>query len=94
MGTYKRLEVNNAIIEGGLMPLFYTGDEVLAPYVMEITNRKDRAFQVFQAEIDAVKNLDLPIIVGIGSIIKPVTISIFNNLGANFVVGPINNLLW
>ncbi len=102
MGRYRRLDVYNSIIDNGVVPLFYDDDAELVievvkaltdggARVVEITNRGDRAMQVFQSAMDYVRENHLPIILGVGSVVDPGTASVFMNMGANFVVSPVNN---
>jgi len=90
------------ILELGLVPVFYEGDLEVAKKivracadggakVVEFTNRGDFAYQVF-TELAKWCNKELTdVILGVGSVIDPVTAGICINSGANFVVGPILN---
>src|SRR4051812_18358538 len=99
MARFPRLEVLNAIIETGLVPVFYHPDvevvkEVAAACarggarLFEFTNRGDFASQVFSeaARSLAISHPDL--ILGIGSIVDAPTAALYIASSANFVVGP------
>jgi 2-dehydro-3-deoxyphosphogluconate aldolase/(4S)-4-hydroxy-2-oxoglutarate aldolase len=99
MARFKRLATLNAIIEGGLVPVFYQPDIDKAKRivdavakggcrVIEMTNRGDRAWRVFEAlEIHCAKELP-EMVLGVGSIVDAPTASLYIASGANFVVGP------
>jgi len=102
MARFRRLEVLQAMIESGLVPVFYHSDLETAKKVaraaagggatvLEFTNRGDFAYQIFS---DLVKwcGSELPeVILGAGSVIDPGTASLYINNGANFIVGPVLN---
>lgn len=102
MARFKRLEVLNAMVETGLVPVFYHADPGIAKQVaeavhdggarvLEFTNRGDFAYQVF-AELVKWCEKEIPgIILGVGSVIDPQTAALYINNGANFVVGPVLN---
>lgn len=102
MARFKRLEVLGAMIESGLVPVFYTKDLETAKKVakavaeggvkvLEFTNRGDFAYQVF-SELMQWCAAEMPdIILGVGSVIDPGTASLYINSGANFIVGPVLN---
>jgi 2-dehydro-3-deoxyphosphogluconate aldolase/(4S)-4-hydroxy-2-oxoglutarate aldolase len=102
MARFSRVEVINAMLEIGLVPVFYNGDPDKArkivracveggARVVEFTNRGDLAFRVF-ADLAEYAALDLPeAILGVGSVVDAATAAIYINSGANFVVGPILN---
>lgn len=99
MAKYLRLDVFNAIIQSGLVPLFYHDKaevalEVLKAIsdggsrVLEFTNRGEKALPVFIRLVQFVEENKLPIILGVGSVIDTPTAAIFIANGANFIVGP------
>ena len=102
MARFKRLEVLNAMVEAGLVPVFYNGDVKVAKdivsacvdggaRVVEFTNRGDLAFEVF-AELVKYFVAERPeVILGVGSVIDPGTAALYISCGANFVVGPVLN---
>ena len=102
MARYDRMTVLNAMLETGLVPVFYNADLEVAKQVatacaeggariLEFTNRGDRAVNVF-TELVAWCEAELPeIIVGVGSIADAPTAALYIAAGANFVVGPLLN---
>lgn len=102
MARFSRVEVINAMMEIGLVPVFYNGDPDKArkivracveggARVVEFTNRGDLAFRVF-ADLAEYAALELPeAILGVGSVVDAATAAMYINSGANFVVGPILN---
>ncbi len=101
MSKFRRMEVLNAIMDAGLIPLFYHPDHEVAVKIIdacleggarciEFTNRGDGAHLVFEKIINHYK--DHPsLILGSGSIIDPATASLFIQLGSNFIVAPTLN---
>ena len=102
MAKYNKLQVIQAMKETGMVPVFYHPDieigkqVVKACYeggvrVFEFTNRGDFAQEVFRELVKfAIKELP-GMILGAGSIVDPGTASIYIQLGANFIVGPVFN---
>lgn len=102
MAKYDKLEVLSQMEQTGIVPVFYdsdleTGRNVLkACYdggirVFEFANRGDFAHEVFGALVKYA-SAHLPgMILGIGSVVDPATASLYLQLGANFVVGPMFN---
>lgn len=102
MARFDRLAVLGAMVETGLVPVFYNGDisiakEVLTAcaeggvQVIEFTNRGDRAWNTF-TELIAFCEADTPeLILGVGSIADAPTAAMYIASGANFVVGPMLN---
>jgi 2-dehydro-3-deoxyphosphogluconate aldolase / (4S)-4-hydroxy-2-oxoglutarate aldolase len=99
MAEATRLDVYNAVLSSGLVPLFYHADhEVALPIVkacsaggakvLEFTNRGEKALQVFTRIVDFVATNKLPIILGVGSVLDAPTAAIFIAQGARFIVGP------
>ena len=98
---HDRLEWYRAVLAGGLVPLFFHGDEKVAGGVaaalveggaaaVEFTNRGPGALRVFQAlagrpEFDGAASL------GVGSVLDAPTAALFIAAGARFVVSPIFN---
>jgi 2-dehydro-3-deoxyphosphogluconate aldolase / (4S)-4-hydroxy-2-oxoglutarate aldolase len=102
MARFKRLEVLNAMVETGLVPVFYHADPDIAKEVaravsgggarvLEFTNRGDFAYQVFSELVKWCEREIPGIILGVGSVIDPQTAALYINNGANFVVGPVLN---
>jgi len=102
MARFKRLEVLNAMVETGLMPVFYNPDIELAKKivnacadggarVVEFTNRGDQAYLVFTELVRHFAETRPEVILGVGSVIDPGTAALYISCGANFVVGPVLN---
>lgn len=101
MAKFSRLHVQRAMLETGLVPLFYHSDVEAASQVIracleagvrtiEFTNRGDNAHLVFQELILRFKS-DERLILGAGSVLDAGTASLYLQLGANFIVGPVLN---
>jgi 2-dehydro-3-deoxyphosphogluconate aldolase/(4S)-4-hydroxy-2-oxoglutarate aldolase len=102
MARYSRLEVLNAILELGLVPVFYQPDPEVARQivaacraggarVIEFTNRGDLAFRVYTRLAEHVAEVELDVILGVGSVVDAPTAALYLSAGANFVVGPVLN---
>lgn len=88
--------------ETGMVPVFYHNDLEISKQVLkacydggvrafEFTNRGDFAHEIF-GELNKWAAKECPdMILGIGSIVDAGTASLFLQLGANFVVGPLLN---
>ena len=102
MAQYSKLQVLTAIKESGVIPVFYHSDPAVAKQVLkacydggicvfEYANRGDFAQGVFSVLVKYAE-AELPgMIIGIGSVVDPATASMYIQLGANFVVGPMFN---
>ena len=102
MAKYSTLQVLQTMKETGIVPVFYNADIEISKNVLkacydggirlfEFTNRGDFAQEVFKPLVKYA-NAELPgMIMGIGSIVDPGTASLYIQLGANFVVGPLFN---
>lgn len=102
MAKFSRIEVYQAMINTGAVPVFYHADIEIAKQVVkacynggirvfEFTNRGDFAHEVF-ADLVKWADKECPeIILGIGSIVDAPTAALYIQLGANFVVGPLLN---
>lgn len=102
MAKYDKLQVLTAIKETGIVPVFYNADIEISKKVLkacydggirafEFANRGDHAQEVFK-ELSKYAVAELPgMILGVGSVVDPGTASIYIQLGANFVVGPLFN---
>jgi 2-dehydro-3-deoxyphosphogluconate aldolase / (4S)-4-hydroxy-2-oxoglutarate aldolase len=99
MARFTRLEVYNAILEIGVVPLFYNGDlntaiEITAAAArggtraIEFTNRGEMAYPVFTELVRHFAQADPSVILGAGSVIDAPTAALFLAVGANFIVGP------
>ena len=102
MAKYDKLDVLSAIEQTGIVPVFYNADMEVSKNVLkacydggirafEFANRGDHAQEVFK-ELSKYAAAELPgMILGVGSVVDPGTASIYLQLGANFVVGPLFN---
>lgn len=102
MARFSRIKTCQVMAETGMVPVFYHNDletskQVLkACYeggvrVFEFTNRGDFAHEIF-GELNKWAAKECPeMILGIGSVVDAGTASLFLQLGANFVVGPLLN---
>lgn len=102
MARFRRPQVVEAMVKTGMVPVFYHADVEIAKQVVkacydggvrafEFTNRGDFAQDVF-SELERWAKKDCPeMILGIGSVVDAGTASLFLQLGANFVVGPLLN---
>lgn len=96
------MQVINAMASTGIVPVFYNKDIEVAKNVLkacydggvrafEFTNRGDFAHEVFSELVKFAAKECPDMILGIGSIVDPGTASLYLQLGANFVVGPLFN---
>lgn len=99
MARFTRMETLNAILDCGLVPVFYNPDVKVAKKVVEavadggcriveMTNRGDRAYVVFQELVAHFEEARPELILGVGSVIDAPTAALYIANGANFVVGP------
>ena len=102
MSRFSRVEVLNAILAGGLVPVFYHKDVAVAGQVaaavaaggcrlLEFTNRGDFAPMVFAELSAALAKRHPEMILGVGSIVDAPTAALYLAAGASFVVGPLLN---
>lgn len=102
MPRFDKLAVLQKIKETGIVPVFYhpesqvVNNVVKACYdggirVFEFTNRGDNAHLVF-AECEKFVAANCPeMVLGVGSVVDAPTASLYIQLGASFVVGPLFN---
>ena len=102
MARFDKLTVLNKIYSTGIVPVFYHADSEVAKQVVkacyeggirafEFTNRGDFAHEVF-AEVVKYAAVECPeMAVGVGSVVDAPTASLYIQLGACFVVGPLFN---
>lgn len=102
MARFNKMQVLDAIISTGMVPVYYNKDVEIAKQVVkacyeggvrafEFTNRGDFAHEVF-AELIKFATKECPeLVLGVGSIVDAGTASLYLQLGANFVVGPLFN---
>jgi len=99
MARFARLDVYRAMLDSGVVPLFYEADadrsfEVVRALVaggarvIEFTNRGDAAYPVF-VELARRLGAELPdAILGVGTVVDAPTAALFLAAGASFVVSP------
>ena len=102
MARFNKMQVLDAIVSTGMVPVYYNKDVEIAKQVVkacyeggvrafEFTNRGDFAHEVF-AELVKYAAEECPeLVLGVGSIVDAGTASLYLQLGANFVVGPLFN---
>jgi len=102
MARFNKIQVLGAMAGTGMVPVFYNKDAETTKQVVkacydggvrafEFTNRGDYAHEVFE-EVNKWAAKECPeMILGVGSIVDPATASLYIQLGANFVVGPLFN---
>ena len=102
MARFNKMQVLDAIVSTGMVPVYYNKDVEIAKQVVkacyeggvrafEFTNRGDFAHEVF-AELIKFATKECPeLVLGVGSIVDAGTASLYLQLGANFVVGPVFN---
>ena len=102
MARFNKMQVLDAIVSTGMVPVYYNKDVEIAKQVVkacyeggvrafEFTNRGDFAHEVF-AELIKFATTECPeLVLGVGSIVDAGTASLYLQLGANFVVGPLFN---
>ncbi|MCH5234695.1 MAG: bifunctional 4-hydroxy-2-oxoglutarate aldolase/2-dehydro-3-deoxy-phosphogluconate aldolase [Muribaculaceae bacterium] len=102
MAKFNKLQVLNKMEEAPMVPVFYHKDVETAKSVVkacydggvrafEFTNRGDFAHEVF-AEVVKYAAAECPeMAIGVGSVVDAGTASLYMQLGACFVVGPLFN---
>lgn len=102
MARFNKMQVLDAIVSTGMVPVYYNKDVEIAKQVVkacyeggvrafEFTNRGDFAHEVF-AELIKFATKECPeLVLGVGSIVDAGTASLYLQLGANFVVGALFN---
>jgi 2-dehydro-3-deoxyphosphogluconate aldolase / (4S)-4-hydroxy-2-oxoglutarate aldolase len=102
MARFSKIQVLNAIISTGMVPVYYNKDVETAQKVLhacydggvrafEFTNRGDFAHEVFASLAKYAAKECPEMILGVGSVVDPATAALFLQMGANFVVGPLFN---
>ena len=102
MAKFKKIEVLNKMDAAPMVPVFYHKDAQTACAVVkacyeggvrcfEFTNRGDFAHEVFEAVVKFAATECPEMAVGVGSVVDPGTASLYMQLGACFVVGPLFN---
>ena len=102
MAKFNKLQVLDKIEKAPVVPVFYHKDSEIAKAVLkacydggvrafEFTNRGDFAHEIF-ADLVKFATMECPeMAVGVGSVVEPGTASLYMQLGACFVVGPLFN---
>lgn len=102
MAKFDKLKVMAKIAAAPMVPVFYHKDASVAKSVIkacydggvrafEFTNRGDFAHEIF-AEVVKFAAVECPeMAIGVGSVVDPGTASLYMQLGACFVVGPLFN---
>ena len=102
MAKFNKLQTLNKFVEAPIVPVFYHKEAETAKQVLkacydggvrcfEFTNRGDFAHEVF-AEVVKFAFRECPdMAVGVGSVVDAPTASLYMQLGACFVVGPLFN---
>ncbi|MDE2181989.1 MAG: bifunctional 4-hydroxy-2-oxoglutarate aldolase/2-dehydro-3-deoxy-phosphogluconate aldolase [Alphaproteobacteria bacterium] len=102
MAAKDRLTVLAAMMEQGVIPVFYHPDAEACTAVIqacanggakciEFTNRGDFATHVFLEVTRHFAKADKSVIMGVGSVVDAPTAGLYIANGANFVVGPVLN---
>lgn len=102
MAKFNKIQVLTTLSETGMVPVFYHQDAETVKQVVkacyeggvrtfEFTNRGEFAHEVF-GEVSKCVTQECPeMILGVGSIVDAPTASLYIQLGANFLVGPLFN---
>lgn len=99
MPRFSRIDVYEAILTSGLVPIFYHAHPTVSEAVvnacmrggtrvMELTNRGDQALKVFAHLSEHLETSRSPVVLGVGSVVDAPTAAIFIAHGANFIVSP------
>jgi len=102
MSRFDKLDVLTSMKKTGIVPVFYNSDLEITKNVIkacynggirafEFTNRGDFAHEVFGPIVKWASKECPELILGVGSIVEAGTASLYMQLGANFVVGPLYN---
>ena len=102
MAQFNKIQVLQAILATGMVPVYYHADAEVAKRVVkacydggvrafEFTNRGDFASEVFIELVKYARRVCPELILGVGSIVDAPTAALFLQYGANFVVGPYLN---
>lgn len=102
MARFTKIEVLTAMQQTGMVPVFYNADLEVAKQVVkacyeggvrafEFTNRGDYAHEIFGCLNKWAAKECPDMILGVGSVVDAPTASLYIQLGANFIVGPLFN---
>lgn len=102
MARFNKIQVLNTMTVTGMVPVYYNKDVEITKAVVkacyeggvrafEFTNRGDFAHEVFSELVKFTTKECPDLILGAGSIVDAGTASLYIQLGANFIVGPLFN---
>lgn len=102
MAKFDKLQVMAKIAAAPMVPVFYHKDAEVAKAVVkacydggvrafEFTNRGDFAHEIFADVVKFAASECPEMAIGVGSVVDPGTASLYMQLGACFVVGPLFN---
>lgn len=102
MARFSRIQACQVMAATGIVPVFYHKDLEVSKQVLkacyeggvrafEFTNRGDFAHEIFGDLVKWAEKECPEMILGIGSIVDAGTASLYLQLGANFIVGPLLN---
>lgn len=102
MARFDKIQVLSKMAAAPMVPVFYNGDVEVAKQVVkacydggvrlfEFTNRGDFAHEVFAQVVKFAAKECPEMAIGVGSVVEPGTASLYMQLGACFVVGPLFN---
>src|SRR5574344_2526555 len=102
MSRFTKLHTLQTVISTGVVPVFYNADVEVSKKVLkacydggirvfEFTNRGDFAHEVFRELIKFAGRECPDLALGAGSVVDAGTASLYLQLGANFIVGPLFN---
>lgn len=102
MARFDKQQVMAKIAEAPMVPVFYHKDAEVAKAVVkacyeggvrafEFTNRGDYAHEIFEEVVKFAAKECPDMALGVGSVVDPGTASLYMQLGACFVVGPLFN---
>ena len=98
MAKYKRIQVNNAIIDSGLVPVFFNKDIEVAKNVakavweggskvLEFTNRGEFAYQIFGELVKFCEKETPGLILGVGSVATLIRLRSSSTTGLTLSLG-------
>jgi 2-dehydro-3-deoxyphosphogluconate aldolase/(4S)-4-hydroxy-2-oxoglutarate aldolase len=102
MAKFNKIQVLSALSSTGMVPVFYHAEASVAQKVLkacydggvrvfEFTNRGEFAHEVFGELCKYAAKACPEMVLGAGSIVDAATASLYIQLGANFLVGPLFN---
>lgn len=102
MAKYDKMSVMGKMAATRMVPVFYHRDPEIAKNVLkacydggvrcfEFTNRGDFAHEIFNILVKYASRECPDMALGVGSVVEPATASLYMQMGACFVVGPLFN---